>query len=161
MTVQEAGGAVGASCDGKSDWLRDRLAVLPRPLRFLTVGGLGLVTDLGVFTLIPWHVAQPIAARVISLALATVVTWRLNRALTFNASGRHPAAEATRYASVTLMAQGTSFVIFSILVLTVFAWLPQAALLAGAAVGAAVGYTGHALFAFAPQRSNDRRRGGA
>ena len=41
--------------------------------------------------------------------------------------------------------------VFAVLVLTVFGWLPHAALLIGAAVGAVVGYNGHRLFAFAPQ----------
>ena len=54
--------------------------------------------------------------------------------------GRHTAA-----------AQGTSYAVFAVLVLTVFAWLPQAALLMGAVVGALVGYNGHRLFAFAPR----------
>lgn len=137
-------------------WLRRRIERLPRPLRFLCVGGLGLLTDLAVFTVIPAHVSHPIMTRVVSLTLATMVTWRLNRALTFDASGRPQAEEAVRYGSVTLMAQGTSFVIFTALVLTVFAWLPQAALLCGAAAGAVIAYTGHALFAFAP-RSRARR----
>ena len=43
------------------------------------------------------------------------------------------APEAIRYASVTAVAQGTSFAIFTVLVLSVFAWLPQAALVSGAA----------------------------
>ena len=64
--------------------------------------------------------------RLVSLACATLVTWRLNRALTFNASGRRQRDEALRYASVTAVAQGTSFTIFTVLVLTVLAWLPQA-----------------------------------
>lgn len=134
------------------DWLRRRLTFVPRPLRFLAVGGLGLITDLGIFTAIPMHFDRPLAVRIISLACATLVTWRLNRALTFNASGRSQRDEAFRYAGVTAISQGTSFALFTLLVLTVFAWLPQAALLAGAAAGAVVGYAGHSLVAFAPAR---------
>jgi hypothetical protein len=40
-----------------------------------------------------------------------------------------------------------------VLVLTVLATLPQAALLCGAAIGAFVSYNGHRLFAFAPRKS--------
>ena len=69
----------------QSDWLRRRIEILPRPIRFLGVGGIGLLTDLSVFTAIPMHTAHPIAARCVSLAIATLVTWRLNRALTFDA----------------------------------------------------------------------------
>ena len=139
----------------EQDWLRRRLAFVPRPFRFLAVGSLGLITDLGVFTAIPMHFEQPLAVRVVSLACATVVTWRLNRALTFNASGRSQRDEAMRYASVTALSQGTSFVIFTLLVLTIFAWLPQAALVSGAAAGAIIAYMGHSRVAFAPlQHSN-------
>jgi hypothetical protein len=38
-------------------------------------------------------------------------------------------------------------------VLTVFAWLPHAALFIGAIAGALVGYNGHRLFAFAPKET--------
>ncbi len=55
-----------------------------------------------------------------------------------------------RYAVVTAVAQGTSYAVFAVLVLTVLAALPQAAIVAGAAVGALISYNGHRLFAFAP-----------
>lgn len=160
MMVQERRDAPAADDDAEGDRLRAWVDALPRPVRFLLVGGAGLMTDLCAFTLQPWHLPHPIAARAVSLALATLLTWRLNRAFTFNASGRHPAVEATRYASVTLVSQGTSFLLFSVLVLTVFAAVPQAALLSGAAVGAVLGYFGHKLFAFAPRSHAEIARGG-
>jgi putative flippase GtrA len=124
---------------------------LPRPLRFLGVGGLGLATDFCVFTILIGYQPRPLSMRLISLAVATLVTWRLNRALTFDRSGRQQHDEAMRYAAVTAVSQGTSYAVFAALVLTVLAWLPQAALLAGAVFGAIVGYNGHRLFAFAPK----------
>ena len=124
---------------------------LPRPLRFIAVGCIGLATDLCVFTLITVFVPSPLAVRLISLAAATVVTWRLNRAITFGRSHRAQHEEAVRYAIVTAVAQGTSYAVFATLVLTVLGWLPQAALMCGALVGAFVSYNGHRLFAFAPR----------
>jgi putative flippase GtrA len=124
---------------------------LPRPLRFIAVGGIGLVTDLCVFTVIVAYFPSPLAVRLVSLAVATIVTWRLNRALTFARSDRAQHEEAMRYAIVTAVAQGTSYAIFAVLVLTVLGGLPQAALLCGAAVAAFVSYNGHRLFAFAPK----------
>ena len=44
-----------------------------------------------------------------------------------------------------------SFAVFSILVLTVLARHPQAALLTGAVASALFSYIGHLLFAFAPE----------
>jgi putative flippase GtrA len=126
-------------------------ARLPRPFRFLGVGTIGLATDVAVFTLLMAFSPRPLLMRLFSLALATLVTWRLNRALTFDRSGRHQGEEAVRYATVTAVSQGTSYAVFAALVLTVLAWLPQAALVAGAVVGAVVGYNGHRLLSFAPK----------
>jgi putative flippase GtrA len=136
-----------------SDRMRALVEWLPRPLRFIVVGCIGLATDLCVFTLITLYLPYPLAVRLISLAVATVVTWRLNRAITFARSHRAQHEEAVRYAIVTAVAQGTSYAVFAALVLTVLAWLPQAALMCGAAIGAFVSYNGHRLFAFAPRKA--------
>jgi len=133
------------------DRLISLVQTLPRPLRFLGVGAVGLLTDLTVFTILIGFAPRPLLMRLVSLAIATLVTWRLNRAITFEPSGRHQGEEAARYAAVTAISQGTSYAVFAVLVLTVFAWLPQAAVLIGAAAGALIGYTGHRLFAFAPR----------
>ena len=130
------------------DPLRRLAERIPRPLRFLTVGGLGLVTDLGTFSIVFALGPHPLLARVVSLAAATLVTWRLNRALTFDHSGRRSTDEATRYALVTLVAQGTSYSIFAALILTKLAAVPQMARLIGAAIAAFISYNGHRLFAF-------------
>ena len=125
---------------------------LPRPLRFIAVGCIGLATDLCIFTLIALYLPSPLVVRLISLAVATVVTWRLNRAITFARSHRAQHEEAVRYAIVTAVAQGTSYAIFATLVLTMLGALPHAALMCGAAGAAFVSYNGHRLFAFAPRR---------
>jgi putative flippase GtrA len=142
---------VVADRPGRPDPLRFLAEYLPRPFRFLTVGGVGLTTDLCVFTILIGQTPQPLLMRLFSLAAATLVTWRLNRALTFDRSGRRQHDEALRYATVTVVAQGTSYAVFAALVLTVLAAIPQAALVIGAAVGAFVSYNGHRLFAFAPR----------
>jgi len=126
---------------------------VPRPLRFLGVGAIGLTVDVSVFTVLISCQPRPLLMRLASLGIATLVTWRLNRALTFDPSNRHPGEEAMRYAAVTAVSQGTSYAVFAALVLTAFSWLPQAALFIGAVVGALVGYNGHRLFAFAPKKT--------
>ena len=142
---------LGAPAPGRPDPLRALADYLPRPFRFLAVGGIGLTADLCVFTILIGFTPQPLLMRLFSLAAATLVTWRLNRALTFERSGRDQHDEALRYATVTLVAQGTSYGVFAALVLTVLGAIPQAALLIGAAVGALIAYNGHRLFAFAPR----------
>ena len=133
------------------DPVRRLVEVLPQPLRFLGVGGLGLITDLAVFTLIIAQTPHPLLARLFSLAIATVVTWRLNRALTFDHSGRHSADEAMRYAAVAASAQAVSYAVFAALIVTVLNAMPQLAVIIGAACGALVSYSGQKLFAFRPQ----------
>jgi putative flippase GtrA len=127
-----------------------------RPLRFVAVGGLGLLTDIALFTLAAMQGVHPLVAGLLALAAATLLTWRLNRRFTFERSGRRQGEEAMRYAVVTAAAQGTSYAVFAALVVTVLAALPQAAIIAGAAVGALISYNGHRLFAFAPPRTPTR-----
>ena len=145
----ECGAAAAAAAD---DPVRRLAATLPRPIRFLAVGGLGLVTDLAVFTLIIAHSPHLLWARLVSLAVATLLTWRLNRALTFDCSGRRPADEAMRYAVVAGAAQTVSYTVFAGLVVTILAAMPQLAVLVGATAGALVSYGGQAVFAFRPAR---------
>jgi len=133
------------------DPLRTLAEYLPRPFRFLAVGAFGLTTDICVFTTLIGYAPRPLLMRLFSLAAATLVTWRLNRALTFERSGRHQGEEALRYGAVTAASQGTSYAVFAVLVLTVLGSLPQAAIVIGAASGALVAYNGHRLFAFAPR----------
>lgn len=140
-----------SSAKDEPELIRRLTQRLPRPLRFLGVGSIGLLTDLGTFTIIAAFGPHALIARLGSLGIATLVTWRLNRALTFDGSGRRQHDEAMRYAFVTIIAQGTSYAIFAALVLTVLATLPQVAILIGAAIGAVLSYKGHHLLSFAPK----------
>jgi putative flippase GtrA len=147
---------VGTCFTGQSQQpsrFRALVARFPRPLRFLAVGGLGLAGDIALFTVLAWQGLHPLVAGFLALAAATVLTWRLNRAFTFDRSGRHQGEEALRYVAVTAVAQGTSYVVFAVLVMTALAALPQAAIVAGAAAGALISYNGQRLFAFAPRQS--------
>src|SRR6202043_3131904 len=134
-------------------WLRSVGSHLPRPLRFLLVGGIGLAVDILLFTFMLVGGVAPLVAGFAALLAATALTWRLNRAFNFESSGRGKSNEAMRYAVVTAVAQGTSYSVFAVLVSGVLASLPQAAILVGAACGAMVSYNGHRLFAFAPVKA--------
>ena len=148
MTVGNGELGKADTAAGDSDPFRALAERLPRAFRFIGVGALGLITDLGVFTYVIALWPHPLAARVVSLALATLVTWRLNRALTFDKSGRHQTEEAARYVAVAATAQGVSYAVFAVLVLTVLARHPQVALLIGAGIAALFSYNGQRLFAF-------------
>jgi putative flippase GtrA len=142
-----------APSNGHDGLLLRSIKKLPRPIRFLAVGSAGFLTDLAVFTLIIGAGTHPLRARLVSLAVATVLTWRFNRAITFDPTGRRPSEEALRYAVVTAIAQGMNYAVFASLVVSVFASLPQAAVIFGAAAGAGLSYTGHRLFSFAGRRA--------
>lgn len=147
------GSATPAHAVAVDDPVRTLFLVLPRPLRFLGVGGLGLIVDLAVFTLLIAHTFDPLVARLGSLGIATLLTWRLNRALTFDHSGRRTADEALRYAAVAAAAQAVSYGVFAFLVIGLLAAMPQLAVIIGAAVGALASYLGQAGFAFRPQHT--------
>jgi putative flippase GtrA len=149
--LEIAAGAPAAA--GRHDELHRHVQNLPRPIRFLGVGSIGLLTDLTIFTVAIGAGLHPLLGRLASMAVATVVTWRLNRALTFEPSGRHQSKEAVRYACVTAIAAGTNYAVFAALVVAVLRPWPQAAVLAGAAAGATLSYTGHRLFSFARCRA--------
>jgi putative flippase GtrA len=140
---------LGAPARDAGDPLRALAGRLPRLSAFLGVGALGLTTDLCVFTILMGYCAAPAADAAVSPRSRRFVTWRLNRALTFDQSGRRQGDEAMRYTVVTAAAQGTSYAVFAVLVLTVLGAVPQAALMIGAAAGALISYNGHRLFAFA------------
>src|SRR5262249_32484425 len=149
--------AAAASLPGPAeDRLRRLAARLPQAIRFLAVGAIGLVTDLAVFTIVVGAGFHPLSARIASLPVATLITWRLHRPLTFQASGRQQGEEALRYAAATATAQGTNYVVFAVLVITAFASMPRLALLVGAAAGALLSYAGHRMFSFAPRRDEQR-----
>jgi putative flippase GtrA len=145
--------AIARSCSiasTRQEWLISVAPRLPRPLRFLLVGGLGLAAEIFLFTLMLLAGIGPLLAGFVALVAATVLTWRLNRLFTFARSGRTESSEAMRYALVTVLAQSTSYIVFAVLVSGVLASFPQVAIVVGAGCGALVSYNGHRLFAFAP-----------
>jgi putative flippase GtrA len=121
-------------------------------LRFLGVGVVGLAVDASIFALLDAVHVAPEWSRAASLAVATLVTWRLNRRHTFGASGRALHVEALRYGAVTLVAQGFSYSVFLLLVYELPVLPRIASLLVGAGLAAIAGFAGHKLFAFAPAR---------
>ncbi|MFN0191571.1 MAG: GtrA family protein [Aestuariivirga sp.] len=135
---------------GAPSWLPPKFAAL---MRFGCVGLAGLTADLACFTALHAHDVSPLVARVFSLAFATLVTWRLNRAVTYADSGRQQSGEAFRYLCVTGLAQGFSYLVFAVLIHAFPALMPQLALMAGAASAALLSFEGHRIFSFARRNS--------
>ena len=80
-----------------------------------------------------------------------------SRVISVDRSGRRTADEAMRYAAVAASAQAVSYAVFAALVVTALDALPQLAVIAGAACGALVSYSGQALFAFRPRTPPSRQ----
>jgi putative flippase GtrA len=130
------------------------LAFAPKSLfTFLTVGLLGLATDLAVLWFVEHLGFDKAVARAVSLSVATLLTWTLNRRFTFAASHRQPIGELVRYALVALLAQGLNYVVF----LEVLRFRPKLshslAAILGAAVATIFSYAGQRFFTFSASRA--------
>lgn len=126
-----------------------RLAI-PRALfSFLTVGVLGLTTDLGILW-IGERLGLPLwAARAVSLPLATFVTWTLNRRHTFGASGLKPHEEIFRYCAVAAVAQSVNYVV-GLGAADILPHIPHLlAAFIGSVVATLFSYSGQRYFTFA------------
>ena len=154
LQTSSASPPLPASAAGPPAWLRRVEQFLPFPplvwriARFLTVGIVGLAVDSGLF----WSLYQASfsleVARAGSLAVATLVTWGLNRLFTFAPSGRPPLHELARYVAVALVAQGFNYGLFLILVRLDAGAHPLLCLVVSAVATAALSFTGQSLIAF-------------
>jgi putative flippase GtrA len=124
-------------------------------LRFLAVGGAGLAVDAATFSA-AFAAGVPLTvARALSLGLATIVTWRLNRRFTFQASGRAAHLEGLRYALVALGAQGFNWGLFVTLCRSVPGVPALVLLVASAACATTFSFAGQRLLTFS--RATPRR----
>jgi putative flippase GtrA len=120
----------------------------------LTSGLRGVIGDGWLFHMISAMNTQHSFAWLISLTIATAVTWTLNRKFTFVSTGRKLHHEAFRYAVVTIVSQTVAFLVFHGLV-ELAKWLPpQVDLLVGAAAATVISYAGQRLFTFAPRKAD-------
>ena len=122
--------------------------IIWRIARFLTVGLAGLAVDSCLFWSLHQAGVSVEVARAPSLALATCVTWFLNRLFTFAPSGRAPGRELIRYVGVALVAQGFNYGLFLTLLRFDAGAHPLVCLVIAAVATAALSFTGQSLIAF-------------
>lgn len=80
--------------------------------RFVVVGGLAFVLDAGVLWLTLQAGASPYAGRVLSIAVAIVFTWWLNRRLTFATAAPPSWREFGAYALQSLLGAGINYAVY-------------------------------------------------
>ncbi len=112
------------------------------------MGGIGFVIDAGLTTTLIHAGLDPFSARVIAIAFAMLVTWRLNRAITFGASDTSQKSEGARYFAVALAAAAVNYAAYAGLMLTLPALIPAIAVALATGVSMVVSYLGFSRFAF-------------
>lgn len=148
--------------------MRDRLAEL---IRFGFVGGVAFVVDAGLFNLLRFGPGEllghkPLTAKVVSVAVATVVAWLGNRYWTFAArrtSSRTREFIGFAVVNVIGMAIAVGCLAFSHYVLGLTSPLADniAANVVGLALGTLFRYLAYRFFVFTGPRPADRAPGAA
>lgn len=116
--------------------------------RFGLVGGIGFVVDAGLTTTLIHAGLDPFSARVVAIAFAMLVTWRLNRAITFGASDTSQKSEGVRYFAVALAAAAVNYAAYAAFMLICPALMPAIAVALATGVSMVVSYLGFSRFAF-------------
>jgi putative flippase GtrA len=116
---------------------------------FLLAGLAALATDAAFLTLLTDVVgASPYIARLFSIMIAMVVSWQLNRRITFAVRTPSTLHEFARFAAVSWSAQVINYGTFAALI----TWLPTLwpvwALIAGAALAMFASYAGYRFGVF-------------
>ncbi len=128
-------------------------------LRFVVAGTVGFIVDsLTLLALVQGAGWAPLSARAVSIAVAVVSTWVINRQWTFRDASagkdmRGVGTEFLTYCGVQLLGAVTSFAIYSVVV-ALGAKAPLellGAVAAGAACAMLVNYFGARMFVFRPK----------
>ena len=128
-------------------------AVLQRFLRFAVVGGTGFAIDAGVLATLHHGLGvDPFTARLISICISALTTWRLNRMVTFGASDRSQAAEGLRYALVAAAAASFNYFIYAMTLVVRPDWPPVGIAVGATLIAMFVSYGGYSRFVFQRER---------
>jgi len=120
--------------------------------RFVIVGGIGFVVDIGVLQLLLMAGWNAVGARAVSIPLAVFATWLLNRSFTFPDAQQGPALPSfLRYAGVSATGATVNFTVYAALVFMGLA--PLLALAVASIVALTVNYLGSKHFAFRVKRT--------
>lgn len=124
-------------------------------LGFILVGTVGFVIDAGILTILANYFALNLyLGRAVSFSVASLVTWMLNRLLTFRAATRHTPVNRAEYFRYLLVQVGGALI--NLLVFTALLYFypmlksqPVIPLAIGAIFGLAYNFTGARLWVYA------------
>lgn len=85
-------------------------------VRFVIVGGIGFLVDGGGTWLLTDLGLSPFLARVPALVVAMIVTWLLNRSVTFRVARPRSRSEMARYMKVAISSALINFLLYSAMV---------------------------------------------
>jgi putative flippase GtrA len=126
-------------------------------LRFLSVGGMAFVVDIGLFNLLrfgPGHLLEhkPVSAKIISMVAATLVSWMGNRHWTFSRQRTdRQARELVVFASVNIVCAGIPIVTLALSHYTLGltnALADNVATVIGIGIGTVLRYIGYKRWVF-------------
>jgi putative flippase GtrA len=94
-----------------ADWLRHYGG-------FVLAGGLGFVADAAVLWLLTYGVGvSPFLARLVGIALGVLVSWLVNRSVTFGATSPPSLREFAKYSAAAGFAQVVNYAVFGAILL--------------------------------------------
>ena len=116
---------------------------------FVVAGGCAFVTDVGVFQLLHAGLGLDVLiTRLLSISVAMVVSWAINRTVSFAVPGPPSVREFLHFAAVASMSSAVNYGVFAAVLFTRPETAPVAAIVAATAVAMVVSYFGMKLGVF-------------
>jgi len=125
---------------------------------FVAAGVAALIVDLSILNGLLAMSVPALLARPISIAVAMVVSWWINRTITFAVTAPPSVSEFARFAGVSWVAQAINYAVFAALLLSFPAISASAAVIVASAVSMVAAYAG---FRFGVFRGADGLPGAA
>ena len=116
---------------------------------FLLAGVSALAVDAGLLQLLSkWFGVSPFVARPVGIACAMVVSWAINRRVTFAVASKPTWAEFIKFAAASFAGQVVNYLVFAAILLAYPAAPPTLAIVVASVVAMFVSYAGFRFGAF-------------
>lgn len=127
---------------------------------FVLAGVLALFVDIGVLRVLTDVAGLAVlVARPFSIALAMVVSWWVNRTVTFAVSTPARWSEFVKFAAVSWVAQAINYMTFTTILILRPATIQEAAIIVGSLVAMVVSYFGYRFGVFSQSGNGQSGQG--